>query len=143
VAGSKTAAAGHTFKQHTGEVRLELSAPSCEELFAEAGRGLAELMLGNIPASPASAKAQSIEVSARDRCALLVAWLNELVFRSETSKRVFTQFQVDYVDDSTLRASAWSMEPNVLKTAVKAATLHRVAVKRLSEGWRATVVLDV
>jgi SHS2 domain-containing protein len=143
VAGSKTAAAGHTFKQHTGEVRLELSAPSCEELFAEAGRGLAELMLGNIPASPASANAQSIEVSARDRCALLVAWLNELVFRSETSKRVFTQFQVDYVDDSTLRASAWSMEPNVLKTAVKAATLHRVAVERLSEGWRATVVLDV
>jgi hypothetical protein len=38
----------HRFEEHTGEVRLELGAPSLEELFVEAGRALAELMIGDL-----------------------------------------------------------------------------------------------
>ena len=38
--------ASHTFEEHTGEVLLRLRAPTLEEIFVEAGRGLAELLAG-------------------------------------------------------------------------------------------------
>jgi SHS2 domain-containing protein len=141
--GSTTPGTRHTFEEHTGEVRLELSAPSCEELFAEAGYALAELMLGDIPAQATSATVQVVEIKARDKSALLVEWLNELIFRSETSKQVFTQFRIDHIDDTALKAFVRSMAPDVLKTAVKAATLHGIIVEQRLEVWHATVVLDV
>jgi SHS2 domain-containing protein len=136
-------AARHSFEEHTGEVRLELTAPSCEELFAEAGRALAELMLGEVGVPPDSAPMKAVEVRARDRAALLVEWLNELIFLSETSKRVFTHFRVERVDETEALAVVAGVAPEVLKTAVKAATLHGVSVQDSNGSWRASVVLDV
>jgi len=136
-------AARHHFAEHTGEVRLELAAPSCEQLFAEAGRALAELMLGEVTEPGASAPTRAVEVHARDRAALLVEALNELVFLSETSKQVLTQFDVTLVDETGVWAQVTGVAPEALKTAVKAATLHGVSVERSEGGWRASVVLDV
>lgn len=133
----------HTFEEHTGEVRLEATAPSCEELFADAGRALAELMLGELPEGLALGPERRVEVHARDRAALLVEWLNELIFLSETSKQVFTQLVVEHVDDQHARAVIRGVFPDALKTAVKAATLHGVSVESSGGSWRASVVLDV
>ncbi len=136
-------AASHRFGEHTGEVRLEVSAPTCEELFAEAGRALAELMLGELPQTPAAPGTRPVEVHGRDRAALLVDWLNELIFLSETSKQVFTRFQVERITETEARARVAGVAAEALKTPVKAATLHGVSVSRSGGGWQASVVLDV
>ena len=135
--------ASHRFGEHTGEVRLEVSAPTCEELFAEAGRGLAELMLGEVPRASAASETRPVEVHGRDRAALLVDWLNELIFLSETSKQVFTRFEVERITETEARARVAGVAAEALKTPVKAATLHGVSVSRGKGGWQASVVLDV
>lgn len=135
--------ATHQFEPHTGEVRLEVTASSCEGLFAEAGRALAELMMGEVPPTAPSTPEVCIEARARDRAALLVEWLNELIYLSETRKQVFTHLDVEAVDDRQVRATVAGVTPAVLKTAVKAATLHGLSLVRRSGRWRATVVLDV
>lgn len=137
------ARAQHRFEEHTGEVRLELTAPSCEELFAEAGRALAELMLEGEGVVPPSAPGRVVEVHARDRAALLVEWLNELIFLSEISKQVFPRVQVERVDETHARGRVAGLFPETLKTAVKAATLHGVRVECSGGRWRGSVVLDV
>lgn len=138
--------ARHAFAEHTADVRLELHAPVYADLFAEAGRALAELMLGEELASLAPGQAgdtEAIEVRASDPPGLLVEWLNELIVRSELDKRVFTHFEVERAGPTELVARVRGVEPGALKTAVKAATLHEVALERGAEGWRASVVLDV
>ena len=140
------ARARHSFEEHTGEVMLTLAAPTLEELFAEAGRGLAELLAGReaIEAPPASdSPAEHVLVRARDLPALLVAWLDELVYRSEMAKRVYDQIEVEEVGDRELRATIRGFEPQHLRTAVKAATFHRLRVEPDRDGFRASVVLDV
>jgi SHS2 domain-containing protein len=134
---------GHQFQEHTGELRLELFAPSREELFGEAGRALAELMLGERLNGGSPTLRRVIEVRARDRASLLVGWLNELISLSEITKEVFTHFRVDHVDDTEVRAIVDGVTPELLQTAIKAATLHDVAVEPVQTGWRASVVLDV
>jgi SHS2 domain-containing protein len=135
-------ASQHVFEEHTGEVLLRLSAPTLAELFAEAGKALAELMAGD--ASPiATGEPEPVAVNGRDCGALLVAFINELVYRSETRKRVYTEFRFELASERQLRAAIRGFSPSHLRTAVKAATLHRLHVEQDERGYRAQVVLDV
>ena len=134
--------ATHAFVEHTGEVELRLEAPTQAELFAEAGRALAELMLED-PAAREPDVQITVEVHARDREQLLLKWLNELVFQAETNKAVFTRLDVRKASDDQLRAELHGVSEPVLKTAVKAATYHDLRVAREGDRWLARVVLDV
>lgn len=136
----------HTWEEHTGEVLLEVAAPTTQELFAEAGRALAELLAGKeeLTLHPAADTApEAVVVEASDREALLVAWLNDLVWRSETKKRVYSEIEVESVDDRRLVAAVRGFEPSHVRTAVKAATLHRLRIRHDGDQLHATVVLDV
>lgn len=121
---------------------MRVVAPTLHELFEEAGRGLAELMLERAAAA-APAHEERIGVRAPDRAALLVDWLNELIFLSETRALVFTEFQVDEISEGALSARARGVTPEAIRTAVKAATLYDVSVLDTPEGYTASVVLDV
>lgn len=132
----------HVFEEHTGEVLLQLSAPTLAALFAEAGKALAELMAGDDPLIATSAP-EPIAVNARDGGTLLVAFINELVYRSETRKRVYTEFRIELASEHELRATIRGFSPSHLRTPVKAATLHRLRLERDERGYRGEVVLDV
>src|SRR5262249_6857783 len=114
--------ASHAFVEHVGEVEVMLRAAGLPDLFAEAGRALAELMLGEDVAPPVEGPRATVSVSARDREALLVEWLNELIFQAETEKAVYTRFDVRFLTDRELRAEIQGLAEPTLKTAVKAAT---------------------
>jgi SHS2 domain-containing protein len=127
--------ARHSFVEHTSEVELWLEAPTLAALFVQAGKALAELMLGEATGSEA--------VTAPDRAALLAAWIDELIFRAEIRKAVFTRFDVARVDEQEIAAEIGGVAEPVLKTAVKAATFHDLRVAEENGRWVATVVLDV
>lgn len=133
----------HTFEEHTGEVRLRLRAPSLASLLEEAAGALAELMGSRAEAGSVGDPVR-VEVRAPDREALLAAWIDELVFLSETHKLVWTQARIDSVSDTHLTGIVRGVEPQALRTQVKAATMHELRVARGALGsLEATVVLDV
>jgi len=154
----------HEFEEHTSELQIRLEAPSLPELFLEAGRALAEVMRASDgtapsthpiapssnPITPSSVEGpndmgpfQSVHVRAADLSALLVEWLNELIFRAETERRIFTDFRIDRLTDKELTASIRGPEVELSQTAVKAATMHRVEIRKEPGRFFATVVLDV
>jgi len=132
---------GHSFEEHTSEVLVHLSAPTLEQLLVEAGRALAELM-SDEPAGPVEGE-DAIALEAPDHAALLVQWINELLFLSETRKRIFSRFEVERVGEGAVRARVQGWTPSRLRTQVKAATFHRLSVRSGPEGLRAEVILDV
>jgi SHS2 domain-containing protein len=135
--------ADHTFEEHVGEVRLRLFAEDLGNLFAEAGRALAELM-ADVPRAPsADAPTEEVVVRARDRGALLVEWINELVYRSETRKKVYTAVEIDAIDDHELHAHIRGVDAINLRTAVKAATYHDLRIDEQGGRLNASIILDV
>lgn len=136
-------APAHEFEEHTGEVRLRVEASTLPELFEEAARALVELSAGGSLSAPLQDE-RRVEVRASDRDALLIDWLNELVFLSETTRCVFPSVHVEALDDRELRAVVRGAEPSVIRTAVKAATMHGVHIEQGGDDrWTARVVLDV
>jgi SHS2 domain-containing protein len=132
----------HAFDDHTGDVRLRVEAPTLPGLFEEAARGLAELMLERAMELGLNG-AERVSLRAPDREALLVDWLNELIFLSETRQRIYTDVTVHRASDTELVATVRGVLPEALRTAVKAATLHDLRVVEAQGGYSATVVLDV
>lgn len=137
----------HTFEGHTSEVAIRIQAPTLGELYAEAGRALAHLMLGDdvSPDGPPLVETvhETVAVEARDPVALMVDWLNELIFRGEVAKVVFTRITVTAIDERHLAAEIAGVLEPPLKTAVKAATFHDLVIACTDQGCEARVVLDV
>jgi SHS2 domain-containing protein len=136
-------AASHRFEEHTGELRLRVDAPTISELFAEAGRALAQLACGDRPPPPPEGEAQGVALRSHDRAALLVDWLNELVFHTEAEGKVFSEFRFARLTDRDLDAEIRGAPVPDARALVKAATLHDLQVTETPHGASATIVLDV
>jgi SHS2 domain-containing protein len=89
---------------------------------------------------------RGVEVRGGDAAALLVAWLDELLYLRDADDVVFGGFAVDEIDEGRLRGRI-RVAPRgdrILDSAgVKAATYHRLRVDRMNDGWVADVYLDV
>lgn len=125
--------------EHTAEMELAIDAGSEEAVFVEALRAMADLLGG---ARGGERTARDVSVTARDRGALLVAWLDELVYLAETEDLVPETVEGLALADDRLTASVVARvgRPPHL---VKAATYNHLTFERSGDGYRATVVLDV
>jgi len=121
---------------------MRVRAPDFPALAAEAGRALATLELpGPLPA--ATGPGREIVVRAGDVGALLVDWLNELIYLAEAERWVATAFTPRPAAEHELRISARGVLVDPAPSRVKAATHHGLAVRRVAGGLEAEVVLDV
>jgi SHS2 domain-containing protein len=129
------------FEPHTGEVKVRIDAANLAELFAEAARSLCELM-GRAADGPPG-EWQRLTVTGRDREALLVAWLNELVARTEIDHLLYCDVAIEDVTSTRLLASVRGVPIRETRTAVKAATMHGLTIAVDPGGASATLILDV
>lgn len=129
--------------EHTADVGLLARGETCEEAFAAAAEGLAEI-LGAWFLS--QGEEREVLVEASDVEALLVAWLDELLYLSEAADAVFGGFDVERVGERELAARV-RLAPRAGRGLdgqhVKAATYHRLRVAREDPGCVARVFLDV
>lgn len=130
---------------HTADLGLRIWGGSREELFANAARALTATMVDRRGLRRAASR--EISVEAPDLEALLVAWLNYLLYLYDVEGFLGRDFTITRLTPEHLSARAWG-EPfdpsrHIAKTAVKAATYHRLEITRVDDGWRATVILDL
>jgi SHS2 domain-containing protein len=86
---------------------------------------------------------RSIQVPSSDRAALLVDWLNELIFLADIDRWVAMDFSVDRVTDTEIVARASGVTLEWAPSRVKAATFHGLRVQDVPGGLEADVILDV
>ncbi len=132
----------HAFAEHADELEVELSAATMPALFTDAARALAEAIAGDVP--QASGATHRVALETHDREALLVAWLNELVFLSDRDKRVYPDVRILELNDHALVANVRGADVGTLRRQVKAATFHGLRIRdREDGGVAATVLFDV
>lgn len=132
----------HRWLDHTSEVQLQVGAESLGGLAAEAGRALGRFLLRGAPAEP-SGPPRELEVSSADREALLVDWLNEILFVAETELWVPVDFEVLEASSTHLRAAARGVPVSDAPSSVKAATFHGLRLEEREGALQAEVIFDV
>jgi SHS2 domain-containing protein len=141
-------AMGHaeTF-EHTADLGLRVTGRDLPDLFEAAAGGLFDVIVANRE-EVRDVECESVSLSAETLPELLLAWLNELIFRSETRHRLYGRYCVK-VDESGTRLEATiagepiDRERHILDHEVKAATHHGVIVRPAEEGWLAELIVDI
>jgi SHS2 domain-containing protein len=134
----------YAFIEHTGDLGVDLEAPSLEALFETAAEALfAVLVEGEAADRPAA----SVAVAASDREALLVDWLNELLFLHTLGGWVLRHYRVRLEGEAGLRAEVGGerFDParHQARCEVKAATFHGLRLRREGGAWRGRVIFDL
>jgi SHS2 domain-containing protein len=130
---------------HTAELELELDAATEREVLADGLDALRELLEGEgarASESAAPVARRAVHASAADRPALLAAWLQELLFLSESEGFIPLAIEQLSLAQEALTATVLGRvgEPRPL---VKAVTYHRLQFEPSGRGYRAHVVFDV
>jgi SHS2 domain-containing protein len=131
--------------EHTADIGLAARGGTLEELFANAALGLTDLIVD--PAGLREDTRLELSVSAQDREALLVAWLNELLYALDTRGFVARRCRVVRMSGTGLTAELWGdtidRARHALRRLVKAATYHGLCITAADGGWEARVILDL
>jgi SHS2 domain-containing protein len=132
---------------HTADLGLRVRGADLDDLFRTAAEGVFDVIVANRDAVRL-ARSDAVSLQADSLAELLVAWLNELIFRCETQHTLYTRFDV-HVDSAGLKLQAEiGGEPidrarHVLDHEVKAATHHGLTLHRDGHEWLAVFILDI
>ncbi|HEX6098093.1 MAG TPA: archease [Thermoanaerobaculia bacterium] len=129
--------------QHIADVRLLVSAPSVEDLFRDAVRGMYAVMRGE-PAPDARPVQRTITVEdSADRTALLVDFLNEVLHRTHVARELFDGVSFARFEEVSLQATLTGVAPAAFDEDVKAVTYHEADVVERENVWHTTLVFDI
>jgi len=130
---------------HTADVGLVIRGQTLEELFANAADALVDLMVD--PNALREDIRMTATVSAADRPALLVTWLNELLYLLDVHRFLPRRCRVTELRDTALVAELFgdTVDPNrhAVRRLVKAATYHGLSLTQANGLWEARVILDL
>jgi SHS2 domain-containing protein len=135
--------------EHTADLGIEVRADTLAGLFADAAAGLYDTITELDAIAPQQQGELRVEAAALDL--LLVAWLEELLFRLDAHGELWPLCTVEL---SEARGGRWTASArcagerfvagrHAVKVQVKAITYHGLEVARTPEGWRARVIFDV
>ncbi len=137
--------------EHTADLKVKAQGKDLAELFKNTAVGMFLGSLGqedlkSQPSAKLTKKSErKLEISANDLKALLVNFLNELIFFSDTYNEIYLDFKFEKISETELKGIAYSQpipEPG-FKAEVKAATFHQLKIKKIQSGYKAIVLFDI
>jgi SHS2 domain-containing protein len=130
---------------HTADVGLVAQADTLEELFEALAEGLCDVVCPR--AQVTAAECRTVRVSAEDLEALLVDFLNEVLWALQTERFAVASVRVARCDgrgvSAELRGEPYDPRRHELAGEVKAATYHQLRVARERDRWAGRVILDI
>lgn len=131
--------------EHQADLGLLVDAPDGPALFAEAGLAFFATVCDLDRVEERETWAAAGEADGVE--ALLVDWLNELVFLFEAEGAVCSRIELTEWTPTRYRAElhgeTGDPDRHGLRDVVKAATYHGLSVTQDEAGWHARVILDV
>ena len=131
---------------HTGDIGIRVRGETLQELFTNAAHALLDTVAVLDTIDPIAQF--QIHVEAESVAELMVAWLDELIFRHEVDEVFFKYVEISELSETCLSACAYG-EPidftrHVVYTEIKSVTYHQLDVHQSSDGgWRAQVIFDL
>ncbi len=135
---------GFELLDHTSEVGVSATGRDLKEAFAQAAQGMFSIIVESEDVGEVLER--EVQAEAPDIGALLVAWLNELLYYFDAENMLFARFEVSELGETRLEARAYGEKVDGsrhrLKTGIKAATYHMLEVES-GNGARVQVLFDV
>lgn len=134
--------------EHTADIGIAAYGKTKREVFINTAKGMFEIIAGETKDHKENFY-DKIKLEADNLEGLLFAWLNELLYISETKLVILKKFEIKELSDFQIEAEVRGIKINRLghkiKKEIKAATYHRLEIKKDEESglWKAQVIFDI
>jgi SHS2 domain-containing protein len=133
------------FFDRAADIDLTVHGGSLPELFENAGHGLMALVVDPETVSAGGFR-ERIRAEGADREALLVNWLNQILFLFNVQQIVFCKFHIRMFSETAIEAEGEGelFDPgrHGLQRAVKAASYRGLKIEQTGGHWTAQVTLE-
>jgi SHS2 domain-containing protein len=127
---------------HTADLRIKAMGKDTKELFSNMLKGLSSVMVGEVKDN--EFKKKKITVKSQDIKALLVDFLNEVLYQSYIEKEIYTDVNFKKFSDQQIDAELIGRSVKRFNEDVKAATYHNLEFSKNEKGlFEATVIFDI
>ena len=130
---------------HPADVRLRIRGRDYEELLENAARAMIEVFID--PSTVEEKETFAVESHGDCADALLVNWLQEILFAFDAERFAPCGVEVSCVEHGTvkgnLRGEKFDPERHSTRTEIKAVTWHDLEIRETNSGLEVTVVFDV
>ncbi len=145
-----TLAKPYELLEHTADIGVRAFGHDAKEVFVNAAQGMFSIIAQRKRGQKSGSgrfRIFKISLSAQNQEELLISWLSELLSLSYIHKMIFTDFQVQTLTDTTIRANAAgekiSKNNFQLMREIKAVTYHQVKIEKLPNFLRGEVFFDI
>ena len=136
---------GYDYFEHTADVGIRATGTTLAELFVRLARGLVELLAEDSALKPRQTR--PVQLSAEDATALLLVWLQELLFWFSTERFLPVDYALEAVTPTSLRGrltgDRFDPSRHVQGREVKAITRHLLTVEQRHGVWHGQVIVDI
>jgi SHS2 domain-containing protein len=121
--------------EHTADIGIRAYGIDLSRAFINAARGMFSLITDIDKVYENLYR--DVQVTAPDKEALLVEWLNELIFLFDTEMVLFSRFHIEALSDTEIKARCWGEKidksRHELKRGIKSATYHMLKVEQKTD----------
>lgn len=136
---------GFEFLDISGDAGVRAWGSTLDEVFVSAAEGMYSLITDI--EGVRGERREDISIKSRSSEGLLVAWLNELIFRFDTYGFIARKMDIESLNDSEITASVWGEEFDPERhergLLVKAATYHNLKFEKKDGLWQVEVIFDI
>jgi SHS2 domain-containing protein len=132
---------------HTADIGLQAFGLTLPELFVHAALGMESLLVA--PEQVEISVTREVSVEGHDLVALLISWLNELIFLFDTEYLLIRSCRITAFAETHMQAvvagEPYTPTRHALSSAIKAATWHEASVDALPDGvgYQARIIFDI
>ncbi len=129
--------------EHPADLKIRVFGETKESLFLNATIGMAENMKSEIK-EPEEKIKREIKIKSPDLPALLVDFLNEVLYLSHTNKEIYGNIKFKKFSETQLEAELFGQKVERFNEDIKAATYHQLDIHQEEGGiWETTILFDI
>jgi len=128
--------------EHKADLKIRAFGRSKEELFLNTMIAMIENMKPQIK-KPLESLKKEIKIKSVDLTSLLVDFLSEVLYLSQTNKEVYSNVKFIKFSDTELEAEIIGQKVQRFNEDIKAVTYHDLEVKKADDQWAAVILFDI
>ncbi len=130
----------YEFLEHPSELKIRSFGKDLPEVFVNSALAMMEFLFGKV--SKNKIQHEWIEVEADNLESLLIDWLADILYLSNSKKRIYLDYKVLEFSNHKIVADIGSQKA-LAKDEIKAVTYHELSISKQNGLWQATVVYDI
>ncbi|OGZ19005.1 MAG: hypothetical protein A2175_01610 [Candidatus Nealsonbacteria bacterium RBG_13_42_11] len=129
--------------EHKADLKIRIFGATKEELFKNALLGMTESMKPETKKPEEETKRQ-IKIESTDSAALLVDFLSEVLYLSQTNREAYSKVQFKKFSDNQIEGELFGQKVERFGEDIKAVTHHNLDIhQKKDKTWEATILFDV